>query len=306
VQTVSHELTADARAAADGRLDWPDFVARYGHLRPGTYDVTSPRYDADPECFLRPLVEHARDAELEAPRPQAWQAERAAFCAALGALGLPSEPEPVEAFLREAIEGREHAKFVFSRNLSAALEALAEVGTAYGLDREQVGDLPLDELLALRTRARTEEAIAGHLRLRADEEAEARRLAAACELPPLLTDETELDAFVIGADRPNFIGSGTVTADCLDLGEQPADAALEVAGRIVLIPQADPGYDWLFGQRIAGLVTLYGGANSHMAIRAAEFGLPAAIGVGEQRYRELARARVLELAPGNSILRVVR
>jgi hypothetical protein len=306
VQTVSHELTADARAAADGRLDWPDFVARYGHLRPGTYDVTSPRYDADPERFLRPLVEHARDAELEAPRPQAWQGERAAFCDALGELGLPREPVPVEAFLREAIEGREYAKFVFTRNLSAALEALAEVGAAYGLDREQVGDLPLDELLALRTRARTEEAIAGHLRLRADEEAEARRLAAACELPPLLTDETELDAFVIGADRPNFIGSGTVTADCLDLSEHPADAALEVAGRIVLIPQADPGYDWLFGQGIAGLVTLYGGANSHMAIRAAEFGLPAAIGIGEQRYRELARARVLELSPGNGILQVVR
>jgi phosphoenolpyruvate-protein kinase (PTS system EI component) len=74
----------------------------------------------------------------------------------------------------------------------------------------------------------------------------------------------------------------------------------------VLIPQADPGYDWLFGQRIAGLVTLYGGANSHMAIRAAEFGLPAAIGIGEQRYRSLAKAAVLELSPANGTLRVVR
>ncbi|MCG5541849.1 MULTISPECIES: PEP/pyruvate-binding domain-containing protein [unclassified Halorhodospira] len=306
VHTVSHELTADARAAADGAMEWAAFVARYGHLRPGTYDITSPRYDADPERFLRPLVEHAREATLEEAEPGPWQAERTAFSAALGELGLPCEPELVERFLRRAIEGREYAKFVFSRNLSAALEALAEVGAAYGLDREQVGDLPLDELLALRTTARSGEAIAGHLRLRAEEEAEARRLAAACELPPLLTREAELDAFVIGADRPNFIGSGTVTADCLDLSEHPADTALEVAGRIVLIPQADPGYDWLFGQGIAGLVTLYGGANSHMAIRAAEFGLPAAIGIGDQRYRELARARVLELSPVNGLLRVVR
>lgn len=306
VQTVSHELTMDARATADGSLDWCTFVARYGHLRPGTYDVTSPRYDADPERFLRPLVEHAREASLDEARPGAWQAERGAFCAALDALGLPAEPEQVETFLRQAIEGREHAKFVFSRNLSAALEALAEVGAAYGLERDQVGDLPLDELFALRTTARTQEAITTHLRLRAEEEATARRLAAACELPPLITREADLDAFVIGADRPNFIGSGTVTADCLDLSEQPADSALEVAGRIVLIPQADPGYDWLFGQGIVGLITLYGGANSHMAIRAAEFGLPAAIGIGEQRYRELARARVLELSPGNGLLRVVR
>lgn len=306
VRTVGHELSADARAVADGNLDWPAFVARYGHLRPGTYDITSPRYDADPERFLRPLVEQAHEAELEAAHPEPWQAERAAFCDALGGLGLPSEPDVVESFLREAIEGREYAKFVFSRNLSAALEALAEVGAAYGLTREQVGDLPLDELLALRTAARDDEVIAHHLHMRAKEDAEARLVAAACKSPPLLTDEAALDAFVIGADQPNFIGLGSVIAECVDLSEHPADDKLEVAGRIVLIPQADPGYDWLFGQGIVGLVTLYGGANSHMAIRAAEFRLPAAIGVGEQRYRELVRARVLRLSPGNGVLEVVR
>jgi hypothetical protein len=306
VQTVSHELTADAKAVAEGTLDWLGFVERYGHLRPGTYDITSPRYDADPERFLRPLVKHAREAEVVAVKPQPWIEERAAFCATLGELGLPSEPKKVEAFLRNAIQGREYAKFVFSRNLSAALEAFAEVGTNFGLDREQVGHLPINELLALRYSSQTKDTNAYRLRLRAKELAEARQLTAACELPPLLTCEADLDAFIIGADHPNFVGSAAVTADCLDLSEHPADVALEVSGKIVLIPQADPGYDWLFGQGIAGLVTLYGGANSHMAIRAAEFGLPAAIGVGEQRYRELARARVLELAPGNSILRVVR
>jgi glutamine kinase len=169
-----------------------------------------------------------------------------------------------------------------------------------------VAHLPLDELLALCITARTDEAITGHLRLRAEEEAEARRVAAACELPPLLTSEADLYAFVIGADRPNFIGSGSITADCLDLADQSDKQGLKVAGRIVLIPQADPGFDWLFGQGIAGLVTLYGGANSHMAIRAAEFGLPAAIGIGEQRYRKLAHAQVLELSPANGILRVIR
>jgi len=131
-------------------------------------------------------------------------------------------------------------------------------------------------------------------------------LAVASELPPLLTKESELDAFTLGSDQPNFIGTGTVTAKSHDLSQQASGTTLDLNGKIVLIPQADPGYDWLFGQGIAGLVTLYGGANSHMAIRAAEFGLPAAIGVGEQRYRALAIGRVLELSPTNSILRVVQ
>ena len=66
-------------------------------------------------------------------------------------------------------------------------------------------------------------------------------------------------------------------------------------GKIVLIPQADPGYDWLFGYGIVGLITKYGGANSHMAIRAAEIGLPSAIGVGEKLYDNILKMKKVEL-----------
>lgn len=306
VRTVSHQLKADARATAAGKIAEETFITRYGHLRPGTYDITSPRYDTDPERFLLPLVEYAHKAQEEDKNSKLWQTEREVFFSALGELGLPAEPELVEAFMRQAIEGREYAKFIFTRNLSAALEALAEVGAAYGLGRDQVAHVPLGELLALRTSSRTDEAITDHLRQRAEEEASARRVAEACKLPPLLTCQADLDAFILGADLPNFIGSGSITANCISLDNQLANHELEVADQIVLIPQADPGYDWLFSQGIAGLVTLYGGANSHMAIRAAEFGLPAAIGIGEKRYVELAKAKVLEFAPANGILRVVR
>ena len=299
-------MTNDARATATGEILWDDFVTHYGHLRPGTYDVTSPRYDADPERFLRPLVEQAKQSVIDKENSSPWQAERGVFFAALAELGLPGEDEQVEEFLRKAIEGREYAKFIFTRNLSSALEALAQVGAQYGLVRAELAHIPIEELLALRYTSRSEQVIADNLKRRAAEEERMQNLAAACELPPLITRESDLDAFVLGSDHPNFIGSGSVVADCINLTEHSADGTLNLAGRIVLIPQADPGYDWLFSQGIAGLVTLYGGANSHMAIRAAEFGLPAAIGIGEQRYRELTQAEVLDLSPGNKLLQVIR
>ena len=68
-----------------------------------------------------------------------------------------------------------------------------------------------------------------------------------------------------------------------------------MAGRIVIIERADPGFDWIFTQNIAGLVTKFGGANSHMAIRCAELDLPAAIGCGEQIFDRLLRASAIEL-----------
>ena len=51
--------------------------------------------------------------------------------------------------------------------------------------------------------------------------------------------------------------------------------------KIVLLESGEPGYDWIFTKNIAGLITKYGGVASHMSIRSAEFGLPAAIGCGD-------------------------
>jgi hypothetical protein len=51
---------------------------------------------------------------------------------------------------------------------------------------------------------------------------------------------------------------------------------------------------------------MYGGANSHMAIRSAEFGLPAAIGIGEQLFKQLSLAHEIELDPASNVMRAIR
>ena len=90
----------------------------------------------------------------------------------------------------------------------------------------------------------------------------------------------------------------------MHIGESTQDK-VNVDGCIVVISQADPGYDWLFGRNIAGLITKFGGANSHMAIRSAEFSLPAAIGVGEQLYLRYKIAKTIELDPAGETIRVL-
>ena len=47
-----------------------------------------------------------------------------------------------------------------------------------------------------------------------------------------------------------------------------------------MIENGDPGYDWVFTKNPIGLITKYGGVASHMSIRCAELGIPAAIGCG--------------------------
>jgi phosphoenolpyruvate-protein kinase (PTS system EI component) len=68
-----------------------------------------------------------------------------------------------------------------------------------------------------------------------------------------------------------------------------------LCGKIILIEGADPGFDWIFAHRIAGLITKHGGANSHMAIRCAELDLPAAIGCGEQLFTRFCQTAEVKL-----------
>lgn len=305
IRTVSHTLTQDAAATAGGEMGWEAFIEKYGHLRPGTYDICSPCYAADPERYLRPLVEQQVNGSVsQTESGNKWALAKIRFCRALADEGLVFENDTLEAFLRQAIEGREYAKFVFSRNLSLALEQIAVWGKELGLSREELANLSLDNVLGFRTGATAVVDAGSWLRQHARENIELGRRVGAVELPPLITSPEDFSIFTYPSSQANFIGSGKVTARCVVLTKDSGDTELE--GAIALIPQADPGYDWLFGRSIAGLITMYGGANSHMAIRAAEFGLPAAIGIGEVAYREYIGANVLELDPNNRLIRIIR
>ncbi len=64
-----------------------------------------------------------------------------------------------------------------------------------------------------------------------------------------------------------------------------------LSNKIILIENADPGYDWIFTKNISGLITKYGGVASHMAIRCSELGLPAAIGFWDILFDKLTSAK---------------
>ena len=306
IKTVSHDLTEDGQKVKEGILSWNKFVDSYGHLRPGTYDITSPRYDSDTDKYLKPLTLNSpnistSDNEIINP----WENEKKEFCKLLSRIGLPSEQEVVETFLRDAIEGREDSKFIFTRNLSAALESINDAGEELGLSREQLSHISIHDIFGLRNTIKSKNDLKNQMSLIASQNERLHNLSKGIPLPFLITALDEFDCFTSGSERANFVGSKTVIANIYDLSVNAAEDLSSLKGMIIMIPQADPGYDWLFGHEIAGLITMFGGANSHMAIRAAEFGLPAAIGIGERKYVELSKSKLVQLSPGTEVLRAL-
>lgn len=305
IHTVSHDFTNDSISCANNKVKWNDFVKKYGHLRPGTYDITSPSYKKNPESYLKPVVDRAKSIPLSDDiKENIWENVSSNFFDKLNLAGLNGTHNELENFLKMAIEGREYAKFAFTRNLSSALDSIEEWGKAHGLDVETLSHVSIEDLRMLVNGTIPSTKVKAWLEDRSKNNQELARVIKLIELPPLLTDIRDFSVFLYPKTHPNFIGNGSITAACINLEDTNAAEEL-VEGKIVLIPQADPGYDWLFGRNIAGLITMYGGANSHMAIRSAEFSLPAAIGVGEGLYRNLSKKSELELNPGQRIIRSI-
>lgn len=306
IHTVSKELLIDSAACAKGNLHWDDLIEKYGHLRPGTYDINSKSYRQDAERFLRPIVdniEHKQESD-NTDVGLLWTSVRNKFAQSVIESGLHLTVDELESFMRTAIEGREYAKFIFTRNLSLALDEISLWGKEIGIDKEIISNLSIEDLALLLNGSVSITNIKQWVLDRAKENQQGAVITKLLELPPLITNANNFSVFLHPASQANYIGSGKVTATCVGL-EKNHSSDLVLDGKIILIPQADPGYDWLFGNNIAGLITMYGGANSHMAIRAAEFNLPAAIGIGETHYQVLSDATKLELNAGQRLIRVI-
>jgi len=300
IRTVASDLVDDVGQFRAGELSKNKFMTKYGHLRPGTYDILSRRYD---------------QMEDFSSGDGAIRVEKAVFPFILGSRQrnaintlLKSEEfddvdaDSLLAYFRESTAGREFGKFVFTRTISDMIELIAAYGERHGLSRDEMSHISIRYLLDIGTTSE-ESSIEDRLRDQSEKSAEQHAVSSAIRLPQVLTDEAGVHVIPFQVSHPNFITNKKVTAACVCLYTGSPSSSL--AGKIVLIENADPGFDWIFSHPIAGLVTEYGGANSHMAIRCAEFGIPAAIGCGEQRFNALKKAAQIMLDCSSTVIQTL-
>ena len=280
VSTVSGQLYRDRV-----NLDKKTFLVKYGHLRPGTYDILSPRYDEAPDLYFDWTQ---KTIELESIKPFSFTLPQMRKLTSLLKLhGLHSDPVGLFDFLQAGIELREKAKFYFTKNLSDALSLIGKYGEKYGFSKEELSYCDLSVFQELHIAALDPvEMIGNNIK-----QGKARyKETLSLSLPPLITNSQDVWGFEYPESEPNFITQKQVRGPVISNIEKS-----KLSGAIVCITNADPGYDWLFSYQIAGLITTWGGANSHMAIRAGELGLPAVIGAGELLYEKWSEAKLLHL-----------
>ncbi len=263
------------------------FLIEFGHLRAGTYNILSPRYDENFELYFE-INQKDNNVYFEDKAFILPEEKMKALNVLLKEHGLEISACEFFDFLKQSIEGRELLKFEFTRLLSKAIVYIEELGKYYDIKKEDLAHLDIKSILNLYSSLYSINPREQFLEEIARNKKE-YKLTQAIKLPSLLCNADEIFSFYNHSIIPNFITQKSITA----FTAKENDKDLE--GKIVLIYAADPGYDYLFTKNIAGLITCYGGANSHMAIRASELGMPAVIGVGEENFEKYLKTKKINI-----------
>ncbi|MGW9413641.1 PEP/pyruvate-binding domain-containing protein [Arthrobacter cupressi] len=284
------------------------FLARYGHRAVAEIDLGMPRWADEPTHIVGVLANYLRleDPDL-APDRQFAKASREAEAQIATLVARARARSPLHAGIVKAALARtrtfagmrELPKYRLVEGLAAARAQVALVGEELAAK----GRIAAAEDVFFLDFTEAHQALDGAgMHALVAERREAYQLELRRRHVPrvLLSDGTEPEAVaarhasVDGAAADGTLAgspasAGTVTAVARVILD-PVGARLE-PGEILVAPSTDPGWTPLF-LTAGGLVMEMGGANSHGAVVAREYGIPAVVGVPDATNRIRSGQRI--------------
>lgn len=277
IETIATQFERDFSQYVKGLFSKEQFDEKYGHLRAGTYDIRTFRYD---QIDFSNFTHESTDSVSRVTNEILPPACITGAVNAIKSVGFSFDAKTLLDFMKTSIEQRELFKFFFTKSLSMVIEMVAAVGERLGFDRYSMSFFDITEIQSFAL-YNEKESMRDYMKELLPVRQASYEEYSKIILPNVITKDIDIDFVQTINSRPNFITVKSVEGEVALLDEQIFQ---DIEGKIVAIEKADPGYDWIFAKKIAGLITKYGGVASHMAIRCAEFEIPAAIGCGDKLY----------------------
>ncbi|MDA9996089.1 PEP-utilizing enzyme [Candidatus Pelagibacter sp.] len=291
LNTITKRMLNDLNLVQKNIISPKKFMAEYGHLRPGTYDITSKRYDQIKNFYFKIDKKKIKKNKLTLSDKQKK---------IINKLLEKNEFKNIDSkklfdYIGDSISLREYSKFIFTKYLSLILEIIANYGAKNNLKRNELTNLNINNFLNKNSYKNIIK-----LKMLAKRNKIKYEKNQIVKLPLLIQDISRTRIIPYQVSSPNFITQKKVQGQ--KLFNPDIKKIKELSNKIILIENADPGYDWIFSANILALVTRYGGINSHMSIRCAELGIPAAIGCGDQIFSELLKKKSIYLDCSSSAI----
>ena len=262
------------------------FLKIYGHLRPNTYDILSPNYkDGYSNYFSKVETKSLVSNHFNFSDTQKKKINKF-----LKTSGLKINFVDLIHFIKTSIEYREYSKFIFTKSVDMIFLNLKTLSRRLDIRLNEFCFLKIQKILELHynlDNTNLRKVFIDEITSNKKEFNFNKRI----KLPEIITSSRDLYVNYEKENKTNFVTTKVVNSDLVFIKDFKED----INGKIVVIENADPGYDYIFNKKIKGLITKYGGVNSHMAIRCAELSVPAAIGVGELIFDKIINKKFITL-----------
>lgn len=280
--TITSEMNLDV-----DRLNKKLFISKYGHLRPNTYDISSINYsEGYNDYFQKNNKTIHNNEQFNFSKNQLFKINNL-----LRKSKLSINAVNLINFIKESIKLREYAKYLFSRNVDSILTLTRELAKRNQISTSDISYIEIQKILYQYYNL-SNSSLKEIFELDIKINKKNYNLNKKIKLPYNIVNPSDIYFFSNTISKANFVGTKDITAKTLYLKKLKKE---NLKNKIIFIESADPGFDFIFTQKINGLVTKFGGANSHMAIRCAELDIPAAIGIGEKLFEELKNKSTIRL-----------
>ena len=227
LSTVASNLSRDK-----AHLDKDAFLAKYGHLRPGTYDITSNRYDEAADLYFSWDGDHHEEETLK--EFQLTPSQISDIEKLLTKHELDHDAMGLFEFIKTGIEGREYAKFVFTKSLSTAMSLFKNICDGYGISKE---DSAFADIQCIRDMIVSSDDPKEAIERSIEIGKERFSLTSAINLPPLIVDGQDAWSFWYPDSCPNYISLGSAEGHVIYIDQNNLGA--NIKGKIVFIESAD-------------------------------------------------------------------
>jgi phosphohistidine swiveling domain-containing protein len=282
IKTITTDMNNDLK-----KLTVKDFKLKYGHLRPNSYDINSKNYnDAFKFYFSKKDIIFKKTKTYKFSKDKLNKIDEE-----LKKNKLNISSNNLINFIIKSIKAREYAKYIFTKSIDLIFKQVKILTKRLSLSINDLSFVDIKTLMNFYSNLDNSN-IQDILIPQINKNKKNFLFNQSIKLPSIITNPRDVYYFKEQDNESNFVTNQDIIAKNVFIKNFKQ---LDLKNKIVCIESADPGHDFLFSKGIKGLITKFGGANSHMAIRCNELNIPAAIGVGEKKFNEIKDLSVLRL-----------
>ena len=276
----------------DKNLSKKKFCDKYGHLRPSTYDISIKNYRENYDFLFKKnksnIISKDKISNFKLTNLSKKKIQK--FLKTL------DKKLTLKIFLEYLIKGiqfREYSKFVFTKSIDYIFDEIKFLSKRNKINISKLSHLNIKIVKDLYYNLNNK-SLKDILTKSIKENINDFEFNQYVELPQVIKKPNDVFYFIERTGKPNFFGTTVVEKEIYFLNNNNFK---NLDDKIICIRGADPGYDFIFNHKILGLITEYGGANSHMSIRCSELNISAAIGVGSVSFNDIVNSKKVYLDP---------